>query len=47
MKRVDPIRRDPSTGVPQAVPRRKEIKEHLAKRITRLLSNPADEDDLP
>jgi mRNA interferase HicA len=30
--------RNPTTGVPQAVPRHREIKERLAKRILKLLS---------
>ena len=36
---------NPSTGVSQPVPRHREIKERLAQRIIRLLSNP--EDDSP
>ncbi len=35
--------RNPSTGVSQPVPRHREIKEHLAKRIIRLLGA-AEED---
>jgi mRNA interferase HicA len=31
---------NPSTGVAQPVPRHREIKERLAQRIIRLLSNP-------
>jgi mRNA interferase HicA len=31
--------RNPSTGVLQAVPRHREIKEHLARRILRMLDN--------
>ena len=31
--------RNPSTGVSQAVPRHREIKERLARRIIRMLSN--------
>ncbi len=38
---------NPNTGVSQAVPRHREIKEPLARRIIRLLSNPdvTDGDD--
>ena len=36
--------RNPETGVSQAVPRHREIKEPLARRILRMLSNP-DEGD--
>jgi predicted RNA binding protein YcfA (HicA-like mRNA interferase family) len=40
--------RNPATGISQAVPRHREIKEALARRILRMLSNPgnasADED---
>jgi hypothetical protein len=36
--------RNPETGVYQAVPRHREIKERLARRIIRMLGNP-DEDD--
>jgi hypothetical protein len=32
--------RNPNTGVSQAVPRHREIKERLARRIIRMLSNP-------
>lgn len=32
--------RNPKTGVSQAVPRPREIKEHLARRIIRMLSDP-------
>jgi predicted RNA binding protein YcfA (HicA-like mRNA interferase family) len=32
--------RNPSTGVSQPVPRHREIKESLARRIIRMLSNP-------
>ncbi|HEX5104578.1 MAG TPA: type II toxin-antitoxin system HicA family toxin [Pirellulaceae bacterium] len=36
---------NPTTGVAQAVPRHREIKERLAQRIIRMLSNPdADAD---
>lgn len=35
--------RNPATGVSQPVPRHREIKEPLARRIIRLLSNPDDE----
>ena len=31
--------RNPESGVSQAVPRHREINEHLAKRIIKLLSN--------
>jgi len=34
---------NPSTGVSQPVPRHREIKERLAQRIIRLLSNPEDD----
>ena len=34
--------RNPATGVSQAVPRHREIKEPLAQRIIRMLSNPDD-----
>jgi hypothetical protein len=34
--------RNPGTGVSQAVPRHREIKEPLARRIIRLLDNPDD-----
>jgi mRNA interferase HicA len=36
--------RNPTTGVSQPVPRHREIKDHLARRIIRMLSNlsPAD-----
>jgi predicted RNA binding protein YcfA (HicA-like mRNA interferase family) len=37
--------RNPRTGIAQAVPRLREIKEHLAKRIIRLLSDPEEEDE--
>jgi hypothetical protein len=33
--------RNPATGVSQPVPRHREIKEHLAKRILKMLSNEA------
>jgi predicted RNA binding protein YcfA (HicA-like mRNA interferase family) len=36
---------NPATGVAQAVPRHREIKEPLARRIIRLLSNPESGDD--
>lgn len=36
--------RNPATGVSQPVPRHREIKEHLARRIIRMLSND-DADD--
>jgi len=35
--------RNPNTGVSQAVPRHREIKEPLARRIIRELSNPSDD----
>jgi hypothetical protein len=35
--------RNPNTGVSQPVPRHREIKDHLARRIIRMLSNPTDE----
>jgi mRNA interferase HicA len=35
--------RNPATGVLQAVPRHREIKEHLARRIIRSLTAPVDE----
>lgn len=31
---------NPATGVTQAVPRHREITEHLARRIVRMLANP-------
>jgi hypothetical protein len=34
--------RNPISGVAQPVPRHREIKEPLAKRIIRMLSNPGD-----
>ncbi|HEY1375338.1 MAG TPA: type II toxin-antitoxin system HicA family toxin [Gemmataceae bacterium] len=34
---------NPTTGVLQAVPRHREIKERLAQRIVRMLANPAGE----
>jgi mRNA interferase HicA len=34
---------NPATGVSQPVPRHREIKERLAQRIIRLLSNPEDD----
>ena len=37
--------RNPATGVSQAVPRHREIKEPLARQIIRMLSNPDDDDD--
>ncbi len=36
--------RNPTTGVTQAVPRHREIKEPLARRILRMLSSPDDAD---
>ncbi len=35
--------RNPATGVLQAVPRHREINEHLAQRIIRLLTPPSDD----
>jgi mRNA interferase HicA len=35
--------RNPTTGVSQAIPRHREIKELLARRIIRMLSNPNDQ----
>lgn len=32
--------RNPANGVSQPIPRHREIKEHLANRIIRMLSNP-------
>lgn len=34
--------RNPATGVSQPVPRHREIKDPLARRIIRMLSNPGD-----
>lgn len=34
--------RNPATGVSQPVPRHREIKEHLAKHIIRMLSHDAE-----
>ncbi len=34
--------RNPATGVSQAVPRHREVKEPLARRIIRMLGNPGD-----
>jgi hypothetical protein len=34
--------RNPNTGVSQPVPRHREIKDHLARRIIRMLSNPGN-----
>jgi predicted RNA binding protein YcfA (HicA-like mRNA interferase family) len=34
--------RNPATGVAQPVPRHREIKEPLARRIIRMLANPTD-----
>ena len=36
--------RNPATGVLQAVPRHREIKELMARRIIRMLGNPDDDD---
>jgi mRNA interferase HicA len=35
--------RNPTTGVSQPVPRHREIKDHLARHIITMLSNPADD----
>ncbi len=35
--------RNPSTGVSQPVPRHREIKDHMARHIIRMLSNPTDD----
>lgn len=37
--------RNPNTNVSQAVPRHREISEQLARRIIRMLQNPAEEVD--
>ena len=37
--------RNPITGVSQPVPRRREIKDHLARHIIIMLSNPPDDAD--
>jgi mRNA interferase HicA len=37
--------RNPKTGVSQAVPRHREIKDRLANHIIRMLENPAGGDD--
>lgn len=34
--------RNPTTGICQPVPRHREINEHLARRIIRLLANPSE-----
>jgi mRNA interferase HicA len=39
--------RNPSTGAAQPVPRHREIKEPLAKRIIKILSNPEPLDASP
>jgi predicted RNA binding protein YcfA (HicA-like mRNA interferase family) len=36
--------RNPTTGVSQPVPRHREIKDHLARHIINMLSDPPDED---
>jgi mRNA interferase HicA len=36
--------RNPMTGVSQPVPRHREIKDHLARHIISMLSNPPDEE---
>ncbi len=35
--------RNPTTGICQPIPRHREINEHLARRITRLLATPTDD----
>jgi mRNA interferase HicA len=35
--------RNPTTGVSQPVPRHREIKDHLARHIISMLSNPSDD----
>jgi mRNA interferase HicA len=35
--------RNPTTGVLQAIPRHREVKERLARHIIRMLQNPSDE----
>ena len=37
--------RNPKTGVSQAVPRHREIKDRLAQHIIRMLENPTEGDD--
>ncbi len=37
--------RNPATGVSQAVPRHREVKEHLARRIIRMLGNQDEGED--
>lgn len=39
--------RNPATGVAQAVPRHREIKEPLARRIIRMLATPDDGGTVP
>jgi len=39
--------RNPATGISQAVPRHREIKEPLARRILRMLDNPETPADDP
>ncbi len=36
--------RNPATGVSQAVPRHREIKDPLARQIIRMLSNPGEDE---
>lgn len=36
--------RNPLTGVAQAVPRHREIKEHLARHILKMLDRPDDQE---
>ena len=35
--------RNPTTGVSQPIPRHREIKDHLARHIINILSNPPDD----
>jgi predicted RNA binding protein YcfA (HicA-like mRNA interferase family) len=37
--------RNPTTGVSQPVPRHREVKDHLARRIITMLRNPPDDTD--
>lgn len=39
--------RNPTTGVAQPVPRHREIKDHLARRIIDMLKNPPEEPEPP
>ena len=36
--------RNPATGVSQPVPRHREVRDHLARHIIRMLGNPPDEE---